>query len=247
MIKFSIVTVCLNSENTIRQTIESVTNQNYSQIEYIIIDGDSSDETLNIISNYRSDIDVLISEPDNGIYSAMNKGLRASSGDVIFFLNADDMFVDFEVIREIAQVFHTHSHLELLYGNVIWDIDGNNVRRKSPATINRKFFGRRTLIHQTIFTKRSVFEKSGLFSENLRVVSDYQWLLTVFLRDKPNYLYYDRDICLMGTSGRSWTTDWEAERRQVMKQYFNTFEILHLRSIPILVKHLKRFLKTMLK
>ena len=107
----SVITVCYNSENTIEQTIQSVISQKYSEIEYIIVDGGSSDNTLSIIEKYKSKIDFLISEKDNGIYDAINKGINYSSGEIVGFLHADDIFKNSNVLNNIHDNFSNYSLL----------------------------------------------------------------------------------------------------------------------------------------
>ena len=104
--KISIITVCYNAEKTIEKTIKSVLNQGYKNIEYIIVDGNSTDNTMNIITNYRNEVDIIISENDNGIYDAINKGINASSGEIIGILNADDILFNNNIITKISQYYN---------------------------------------------------------------------------------------------------------------------------------------------
>lgn len=236
MLTFSVVTVSLNSESTIRNTMESVAEQSYPQVEHVIIDGGSTDRTLNIVREYERSVSHLISEPDDGIYAAMNKGIRAGNGEVVFFLNSDDRFADCTVLEDVAHEFSLNKSLEFLYGNIIWDLEGKLLAHKQPAIITRDFLARRTILHQTVFARRSLFDKTGLFSEKLKVVADYEWILKVFLVIKPVYAYLDREVCVMATSGTSWVTSWEAERRSVMRNYYSSLEILGKRSLPLLLR-----------
>lgn len=247
MLTFSIVTVSLNSESTVRACLKSVIGQTYPHIEHIVIDGGSTDSTLDILQEYRHSIAHLTSEPDDGIYSAMNKGICAATGEVVFFLNSDDRFADNEVLDDVARNFSSNTSLEFLYGNIIWDLDGRLVAHKQPEMITREFLARKTIIHQTIFAKRSLFQKTGLFSEELRIVADYEWILKVFLAMSPVYEYLDRDICVMATSGASWSTSWEPERRLVMRKYYSTFEILRNRALPMLWRRVRGSLRETLR
>ena len=124
-IRFSIITVCYNSESTIFETIQSVKNQTYTNYEHIIIDGSSTDNTLDIINKYKNNSDKVkvISEPDNGIYNAMNKGIKLASGELIVFLNSDDTFESnaLEIITN-----HYNSKIDIIYGNVYWQEKYNN-------------------------------------------------------------------------------------------------------------------------
>ena len=114
----SIITASLNSEKHIEDTIRSVLSQTYRHIEYILVDGNSTDDTMSIVNNYRANINKIISEQDNGIYDAFNKGIIASKGDVILFLNSDDSLYDNKVIEKIAGIFHRNPEYKCVYGNV---------------------------------------------------------------------------------------------------------------------------------
>jgi glycosyltransferase involved in cell wall biosynthesis len=229
----SIITASLNAEAHIERAIKSIAAQTYLHIEHVIIDGGSSDGTLEIVQRYRDKIGYFVSEPDRGIYNAMNKGIRAASGDILYFLNADDHFCDDQVVEDIVSVFDGSPELEVVYGNLLWDVSGKLVRKKQPAVLTRASLAAATILHQTVFARQHVFEATDGFSERYRVVSDYDWMLKVFIRDQRNYRYTDRDVAVMGTQGLSWSTsDWERERIQAMKPYLTTFEILRYRVWP---------------
>ena len=118
MFHISIITVCFNSEKTIQQTINSVNNQNYKFLEHIFIDGQSNDNTVNIIKNMKPNY-LLISEKDDGIYDAMNKGIKIAKGDIILILNSDDIFYDHFTLDNIINTFKRRDDLDLIYGNII--------------------------------------------------------------------------------------------------------------------------------
>ncbi|MEY3500357.1 MAG: hypothetical protein RL308_2026, partial [Bacteroidota bacterium] len=118
--KISIITVVYNNQTTIRQAIESVLNQSYPNIEYVIIDGNSKDNTISIIEEYNNRLGYFISEPDKGLYDAMNKGIRAATGDVIGILNSDDLYQDLDVIKDVMQQFNNDPKLDILYGDLVY-------------------------------------------------------------------------------------------------------------------------------
>ncbi|NIN63980.1 MAG: glycosyltransferase, partial [Anaerolineae bacterium] len=208
--------------------------------EHVIIDGGSTDGTLDIIEKHQDRIGYFVSEPDQGIYNAMNKGIRAATGEILYFLNADDRLSDRKVVEDVISVFERRPYLEVVYGNLLWDLSGRMVRKKQPPTVTRQSIAAATILHQTVFARKHVFEATGGFSERHRVVSDYEWMLKVFVRDKRRYQYYDRDIAVMATGGLSWTTtDWERERIDVMKEYFTLYEILRYRVWPMKTKRIK--------
>ena len=126
--KLSIITICFNSFSTIEATIKSVLSQNYDNLEYIIIDGNSTDNTLEIIHKYRNRISKIISEKDNGIYDAMNKGVCLASGDVIGILNSDDFYEDNNVLQDVMTCFETDPELSILYGDLVY-VKNNNIKK----------------------------------------------------------------------------------------------------------------------
>jgi glycosyltransferase involved in cell wall biosynthesis len=232
MLRVSVITATFNTVDCIRGVLESVKSQAYPGIEHVIIDGGSTDGTLEIIRGYSDQLGYVVSEPDRGIYHAMNKGLAAATGDILFFLNADDRFFDNRVVEDVVTLFEQKPDLEIVYGNLMWDVAGTWVQRKQPVTITREFLASTTILHQTVFARKQVFETTGGFSEEYKIVSDYDWMLKVFVRDRRNYFYYDRDIAIMRTGGRSWTTKWEGERVSAMRKYFAPYEILKYRTWP---------------
>ena len=175
----SIITVCFNSERTIEDTILSVINQTYPNIEYIIIDGGSTDNTLDIIKRYEKYITTWISEPDEGIYDAMNKGLSISNGTYVFFLNSDDLFYSRETINQIINK-NTVSY-DVIYGDVILcseDLAFVSKQQNKKRTL-RKIL-KKTICHQAIFAKKKVFDKTGIFNTKYKIHADFDWQLKVF-------------------------------------------------------------------
>jgi glycosyltransferase involved in cell wall biosynthesis len=229
----SIITASLDAAAHIETAIGSVAAQTYPHIEHVVIDGGSTDGTLEVIERNRDKIGYFVSEPDRGIYNAMNKGIRAASGDILYFLNADDRFCDDRVVEDVVSVFEGDQSLEVVYGNLVWDKAGRMDREKQPSTVTRASLAAATILHQTVFARKHVFEATDGFSERYKVVSDYDWMMKVFVRDGRKYRYHDRDIAVMGTRGLSWTsTNWESERIQAMRAYFTTWEILRYRVWP---------------
>ena len=188
--KISIITVCYNSESTIRDTIESVLAQDYQNIEYIIVDGESSDKTLDIIREYKDRIDTVIYEPDKGIYDAMNKGVKASSGEYVGILNSDDIFSHSNVISDLVRLL-SDKKVDAVYGDLVL-VDRNDTSKVVRSYSSKNFkkwkirFGL-MLPHPTFYVKRSIFEKFGFYKLNYRVSSDFE-LITRFLCNGITYI-----------------------------------------------------------
>jgi glycosyltransferase involved in cell wall biosynthesis len=232
-LQVSVITASLNAAAHIQTAIDSVASQTYPHIQHVVIDGGSTDGTLEIIQRNRNRIGYFVSEPDLGIYDAMNKGIRAASGDILYFLNADDRFCDDRVVEDVVSVFDYDASLEVVYGNLVWDKPAGMERHTQPSTITRASLASATILHQTVFAKRHVFDATNGFSEEYKVVSDYDWMMKVFIRDRRKYRYCDRDVAVMGTQGLSWTSsDWESERVEAMRAYFTTWEIQRYRVWP---------------
>lgn len=177
--KFSVITVCINCSDTIEKTIQSVLSQNGIELEYIIIDGNSSDGTREIIKKYEAQLAYWISEPDNGIFDAMNKGLRVASGDVISFLNAGDYYTK-NILSEIQKIF-LNKNIRIVSGSISFRID-NEFFTIINSDYNLERMPLHMIPHQALFTKREVFNETGLFDTNYRLGSDYDWFLKVWIK-----------------------------------------------------------------
>ena len=170
--KVSIVTVCLNSAKTIERAILSVITQAYKNVEYIIVDGGSTDGTLNIIKKYASNISKWISEPDKGIYDAMNKGIAMATGDLVAFLNSDDWYND-DAIEYVANQAESSNAEIFCYEVNVWEGD---VLQKSRSNLTKDIANLRIRMifnHQGVFAKRKLFEEFGLFNTKYIIASDY--------------------------------------------------------------------------
>lgn len=180
-LKISIVTICFNNAGVIRKTIESVTGQDYPDIEYIVVDGGSTDGSLDIIKEYELQIATLISEPDKNLYDAINKGMKAATGDVVGLIHAGDRLFNGEVIRKIADYF-TANDIDVMYGHSIL-VNESDV----PVRVNKSPAYRRSLVkrgwmpsHQSIYIRRSLLDKIGYYNLDLHPSSDYEFFLRYF-------------------------------------------------------------------
>lgn len=203
--KISIITVCKNSEDLIEQAIKSVINQTYLDVEYLIIDGDSQDRTKEVIARYSDSISYWISEPDDGIYAAMNKGIKLASGDFIYFLNSDDYLIDNRVIEDIVNAVKKNSSCDLIYGDLdARDLNHNyiySIVHPAPEKLmERMIWG--WIYHQAVFARRSLFDQFGYFDESYRISADHNWLYKV-LESDAELVYYPRKIASYWLGGIS--------------------------------------------
>lgn len=203
--KVSIITVVYNNQKTIKEAIDSVINQTYKNIEYIIIDGCSNDGTLNVIREHENDISVIISEPDKGIYDAMNKGIAAASGDVIGILNSDDLYANNNVIEQVMSYFNKDLSLDIIYGNLMYvkTIDTNAVVRKwtSLHYYNKYFENGNVPPHPTVFLKSAVYDVAGTFNISYKLAADYEFLLRIFKKYQFKSMYINTLMVKMRLGG----------------------------------------------
>jgi glycosyltransferase involved in cell wall biosynthesis len=177
----SVITVCYNAVANIERCVRSVVQQSYPHIEYIVIDGGSSDGTLGVLEKYRDRIAVLVSEPDGGIYPAMNKGLARATGDLVYFINADDYLVDERVIADVVAYVKTHAAGDVYYGSIELRQAGGTIGVYAPEGPQKaaEIMVCGCLPHQATFARRQVFERTGPFNESYRYHADYDWFLKV--------------------------------------------------------------------
>lgn len=210
--KVTVVTVCFNAADTIAATLLSVASQTHPDIEHIVIDGGSTDETLAQIEAHGAHLARVISEPDHGIYDAMNKGIRLATGDVVGMLNADDVYAAPDVLARVAQRMERES-LDAVYGDVAFfhaSAPDKTIRRFnsglfSPARIAWGWIP----AHPTLFLKRSVFDSFGLYRTDFRIAGDYEFIARIFKRDTLRYRYFPETLVRMGLGGIS-TSGWRS-------------------------------------
>ncbi len=182
--KISIITVVYNNSGTIANAIESVLSQNYTNVEYIIIDGNSKDGTLEIINKYSSNISKIVSEKDNGIYDAMNKGLKLATGDVIGILNSDDLYANNSILNEVMTQFNNDHNLDILYGDLVYvkhDDINKIVRTWTSKPYYPNFFENGSVPpHPSLFVSTRVYQEAGYFNLKYRLAADYEFMLRIF-------------------------------------------------------------------
>lgn len=199
--KLSIITICFDEVSSIRRTIESVLLQTYADFEYIVIDGNSSDGTTDIIAEFKDNIDIFISEPDSGIYNAMNKGLRKAKGDYVIFLNGGDYFTSNNVIKNVIN--HLADY-EIVFGDIIKSNSSHeNTTSLSKTTLDPFTFFTHTLPHQGTFIKRELFNRFGLYDESFQIMGDYEFFKRVIVKFKVKAGYIPITIAIFNTDGIS--------------------------------------------
>lgn len=232
--KVSIITSCYNREGTIRNAIESVVAQDYPDIEYIIVDGASKDKSLDVIKEYKDKVAKIISEPDRGMYEAINKGIRAATGDVIGLLHSDDFFYDNHVISRVVDRM-TETGADFLYGNGLF-VNYDNTDKVVRNWIGGKYRTWKVKhgwlpLHPTCYIKRDVMMKRGLYNETYKIAADSDLLLRYLMGGDLTVAYLDEYIVRMRMGGLS--TD-SVRRKQMWKE---DIRVYHSHGInPVVAK-----------
>lgn len=205
--KVSVITVCFNSGKTIRDTIESVLSQDYSNIEYIIVDGASSDGTMDIVNGYRERIAKVISEADKGIYDAMNKGIMAATGDVVGILNSDDFYDNGKTVSSVVEAFNNQPGVDMVFGDVVFvqPEDLSMIRRHYYAGHFKSWKLRFGWMppHPGTFVKRSLYLQTGLYKTDFKIAADYEMFVRWLMVNKAGYKWIDKVLVRMRMGGAS--------------------------------------------
>jgi glycosyltransferase involved in cell wall biosynthesis len=204
--KVSIITIAYNSAKTIEDTIKSVIAQDYTDIEYIVVDGASKDDTLAIINKYKSSIAKFVSEKDKGIYDAMNKGVAMATGDIIGILNSDDFYADSHVISDVVQKFQSEN-CDGLYADLVY-VDREKLDKVLRVWNAGPYFHGRFLKgwmppHPTFFVRKKCYDQFGLYSLELKSAADYELMLRFIHKHRITLAYLPRIITKMRAGGQS--------------------------------------------
>lgn len=205
----SIITATFNSAKTLKDTIQSVLRQTNKDFEYLIIDGGSTDETIDIVKSYESEFSgrlKWVSEKDQGIYDAFNKGIKMASGDVVGILNSDDYFTSDDILQTVDNAFKSHE-IDAIYGDIHFIRDGNPQKcvRYYSSRMFRPFWLRFGFMpaHPSFYCKREVFEKTGLYSLDYKIGADYEMMVRLFKKYRIMSQYINKDFVTMRTGGAS--------------------------------------------
>ena len=200
------ITVCLNSEKTIEHTIQSVLSQTHPDIEYIVVDGNSTDSTLDILERYRQHIDHIISEPDEGIYDAMNKGIALTTGDVIAMLNSDDHYAHNSVVSKMADIIE-NDKLDAAYADLdyVKAEDPDKIVRHWKAGEYKKGAFRKGWVppHPTFFCRKEIYQKYGGYLDSLKIAADFELMLRLMEKYNIKTGYLPEVIVKMRTGGKA--------------------------------------------
>lgn len=226
--KISLITITYNSAKTLKDTLKSVVEQTYSDVEYIIVDGASKDKTVSIIEEYEPLFKgklKWISEPDKGLYDAMSKGIRMATGDVVGILNSDDFFTSNDVLQKIAETFEQDSQLDAVYGDVHF-VHPSNLN-KCVRYYSSKVFKRHLMrlgfmpAHPSFYLRRECFDKYGLYKTDYKIAADFEFLLRVIYKAKIRTKYLPIDMVTMRTGGAS-TSGLESHKK-IMNEHLRAF------------------------
>ncbi|GGE44206.1 glycosyl transferase family 2 [Pedobacter psychrotolerans] len=232
--KISIITVIYNGEAYLKECIESIISQSHQDIEYIIVDGVSTDGTLKIVEDYRHAITHLVSEPDRGLYDAINKGILLASGDVVGILNADDMLADGNVIAQVAKAFTEHAEINAVYGdlNYIRPV-GNQILRawKSKQADKLDIAKGWMPAHPTLYIKKDLFEKFGNYALDIGTAADYDLILRYFFVHQIKAVYLSILMVNMRMGGVS-----NKNLSSLARAFKNDYKALKRNRIPNPIK-----------
>jgi glycosyltransferase involved in cell wall biosynthesis len=230
----SVVTVVYNGDRYLEQTIQSVSDQTYENIEYIIVDGGSSDGTLDIIRKYEERLDYWVSEPDKGIYDAMNKGIDLSRGELIGLLNADDYY-ELNAIEAVVDRYRSDPTPQILYGNTFFLQEELNLRYKSYC--HTKYWLGMGISHQAMFVHQDIYRSLGPYDTGLRIAADYDFFVKS-IRNGVRYTPIDAFLVNYRNSGVSARNQIVSMRegRKVLRRYVTPFSREHLVNLGLLGK-----------
>lgn len=239
--KISIITVSYNSLETIGKTIQSVSNQNYGNIEYIIIDGGSVDGTVNLVNRLKNKETIFLSEKDNGIYNAMNKGLMLATGEVVGFLNSNDYYLSDNVINNVASIFNDDPSVEVVLGGVDFVKNDNlnhSVRTYSSAGFKVWMFWFGFMPPQpSVFVRRKLYEKIGFYKEDFKIAADYDFLVRALLINSAKYKSVNAIWVRMLAGGVS-TSGWKSIYIITLEMHKSLFQNKKLSFLPLLLVRL---------
>ncbi len=249
--KVSVITSCFNREHTIRESIESVLSQDYQDIEYIIIDGASTDKSVDIINEYKGIIASFISEPDSGMYEGINKGIRQATGDIIGLLHSDDVLYAPNTISHIVERFE-ETGADVVYGDGLF-VDHNNlkkvIRRWISGQYNKSKIKMGWLpLHPTVYIKKDCFDQIGYYNESFKIAADSDFLIRCFYKNNFKISYINEFFVRMrmggvSTSIKKTIIKWKEDIRMYRNNGFNPYLSLPLKILSKIPQFINAKLK----
>ena len=233
--KLSVITICYN-EKHIERTCESIINQTNQDFEWVVIDGGSTDKTLDILNKYKKRINVFVSEPDKGVYNAMNKGINLAKGEYLNFMNGGDEFADNDVIAQFYNHIKYLGDSDVIYGNNLDILEEKSQKITYPAQLDKMFFLQKNLNHQSCFIKRNLFSAYGLYNENYSIISDWEKFL-IFKIHNCTFSYMDDvTVAKFYKGGISSSDKLQKELETMRLKYFTDEEIISLKFTDYTVR-----------
>ena len=224
MVKLSVITINYNNCEGLKRSIESVLCQQFTDYEYIIIDGGSVDGSKEYIENHSDQLAWWISENDKGVYNAMNKGIVRSKGEYLLFLNSGDYFCDEFILSKLFSRPITH---DIIYGDILWDVKGALREGKFPDKLTFDFFTKHSLPHQSSLIRKALFLTIGLYDENFTIISDWIFFILAIYKFNCSYIHVQLPISVCNRNGISCDkANWErivSDREKVIQTHFSAF------------------------
>lgn len=263
--KVSIITVNYNDKPGLAKTISSVLSQTSQNYEFVVMDGGSTDGSTELLNQYKDRIDIAVSEKDSGVFNAMNKAIKAASGEFLIFMNGGDIFYDERVLEEVIPML-THQ-ADIYYGDNYKETPGGSKRLKTyPEKLDFSFFYSSSINHQSTFIRRSLFEKYFYYNEEYRIAADWEFFIYTICKENVPYKYLKKTIAIYdftGISSNSKSSElFIKEKSQTIRKYFPAFaddykqvselnskrflQFQHIKNHPFAWKILKGFISLLL-
>jgi len=246
MPKLSVITINYNNAHGLEKTVNSVLSQTYNDFEYIIIDGGSTDESVEIINKNNDKISYWVSENDKGIYDAQNKGIDNARGEYCLFLNSGDYLYE---NQSLQKVFSYNTNTDIISCDMVFDYGNKIIAKKQPESPSNFYLLKTTLWHPATLIKRSLFGTFGKYNLEYKTAADYDFFLKVLVKNKSSYQHIHNILSVFDTTGVSSSTKSHAERKKerlsIQKKYFSSgliFLNLFKNNSILLLSKIKRFL-----
>ncbi|HPI91266.1 MAG TPA: glycosyltransferase family 2 protein [Spirochaetota bacterium] len=239
----TVITVVKNDISNIKKTIESAVDQNYPHIQYIVIDGSSTDGTLEIINKYKDKIDTIISEPDGGIYDAMNKGLGLASGELVLFLNSGDHLATSDVLSHVAKIYRENTGLGFIFGSIILNYSKLNIQKKINREFTKQKMGRgQQPPHPATFYKTSILHEHGGFDTQYVYSADFDLFCRLIKKNYP-CITIDMPITFFQSGGASAKLSAKIETYMIIKNHFSFNLAIRYLAVKLIESTVKSILR----